>query len=85
MSVKNKNNYSADNSELKLSDVKLRYTCASYPPEYIDVGLKYGFGSDYKGVYFTDGKISYYKDLSFIKMLFTPIGVTWEQIENKLK
>lgn len=62
-----------------MTDVKLKYTCIAAPPENVYLGIAYTLGKDLKGYYFTDGKNIEYADIGYIKMLFTPIDLTWEK------
>jgi hypothetical protein len=66
-------------------DVKLKYTCAAFPPDYINMKTSYSFGKDDKGYYFTDGVKNHYAEFDLIKMFFTPVNKTWQEIELIIK
>lgn len=69
-------------------DIKLQYTCPAAPPEGINVSSTYMVNKDSKGFYFTDGNLcKYVKDdeIWLIKMFFTPIGVSWDEVSFKIE
>ena len=63
-------------------EIKLRYTCAAYPPIGVSIDVQYLFGKDAKGFYYKTSEEKFYADLWFIKMLFTPVGKTWNDVEK---
>jgi hypothetical protein len=62
--------------------IQLRYTCAAYPPLGIDMSLLYSLGKDTDGFYYANLDNKYHAELWFIKMLFTPVDKTWEEVEK---
>jgi len=69
---------------IKYNEIKLVYTCPAAPPDGIYMDRTYTIGKDNKGFFFTDGNyIEYVKeiDLWYIKMLFTPNGVIWGNVD----
>lgn len=68
---------------VKFNEVKLSYTCPSFPPDGISMDKAYSINKDSKGFFLTDGKyVEYVNDLSYVKMLFTPNGdVKWEDVD----
>lgn len=59
--------------------IRLEYTCPARPPEYIDMKALTVFGRDEKGFYWESLGKKYHADIEFIKMLFTPKSMTWEE------
>ena len=68
---------------IKYNEIKLVYTCPAAPPDGIYMDRTYTIGKDNKGFFFTDGNyIEYVKeiDLWYIKMLFTPQKILWDEV-----
>lgn len=55
------------------------YTCFALPPDGIKA-QKYSFDKDDKGYFVSDTNSKTYMELSEIKMMFTPIDNTWEDV-----
>jgi len=69
---------------IKYNKVKLSYTCPSFPPENIHIDRVYRIEKDEKGFFITDGNyVEYVKDsdLWYIKMLFSPSGILWQDVD----
>lgn len=63
-----------------MEKIKVNYTCASVPPDGIQINRVYAVGKDSKGYYFTDETITKYCEIEYIKILFSPIGTTWDKV-----
>jgi hypothetical protein len=66
---------------VKYSDVKLFYSCPAACPIGIFMDRSYVIKKDLKGFYFTDGNYEEYADIDYIKMLFSPQGITWDKVD----
>ena len=74
----------------KFNEVKLLYTCPSFPPEWVHMDRVYSIDKNDKGFFLTDGvsiEVIEEDQLEFIKMLFTPKDVDWSEVdfENEVK
>lgn len=60
--------------------VEIKYSSFATAPYGIKLSKVYSFGKDSKGYFFADKKNKVYTDLAEIKMLFTPIDKTWDEV-----
>lgn len=65
-------------SESPRPAIRLEYTCPARPPEYVDIKSLNVFGRDKDGFYWESSGKKYHSEIDFIKMLFTPMSMTWE-------
>jgi hypothetical protein len=65
--------------------IPLTYTCAAHPPEYIDIHTLNLFGRDNEGFYWEAAGKKYYAEIDFIRMLFSPKSMTWEEAMKIVK
>lgn len=65
--------------------IRLEYTCPARPPEYVDMKALNVFGRDDEGFYWEACGKKYHSEISFIKMLFTPKGMSWSDAINSVK
>lgn len=65
--------------------IRLEYTCAARPPEYVDVRSLITFGRDNEGFYWESSGKKYHSEIGFIRMLFTPKKMTWEEAIRSVK
>lgn len=72
---------------VKFNEVKLIYTCSALPPDGIFMNRIYHIVKKEDKFYFTDGVAEFEGTEEFIKMLFTPNGVEWSEVdfENGVK
>lgn len=59
---------------------KIIYTCPAVPPDGIVLSKVYEFGKDKKGFFYADKVKKVYAELKWIKMLFSPVEGTWDDI-----
>lgn len=59
---------------------EIKYSSFATPPYEIRLNKVYSFGKDSKGYFFADKKNKVYADLAEIKMLFTPVDKTWDEV-----
>lgn len=72
-------------SEVARAPILLKYTCAAYPPDYVNTRAENTFGRDAKGFYWESAGDKHYADIDFIKMLFTPKSITWDEAVRAVK
>lgn len=60
--------------------VEVKYSSPAYPPYGIKVNKTYSFEKTSEGYVLSDVKNKFVMELDEIKMLFTPIDKTWEEI-----
>jgi hypothetical protein len=65
--------------------IRLEYTCAARPPEYVDMKALNTFGRDNDGFYWESSGKKYHSEIDFIKMLFTPKGMSWSEAVKIVK
>lgn len=65
--------------------IRLEYTCAARPPEYVDITSLNTFGRDDEGFYWESSGKKYHSEIGFIRMLFTPKKMTWEEAIRSVK
>lgn len=69
---------------VKFNEVKLSYTCASFPPDGVKMDKLYHIINKDGKFYFTDGVTEFEGGESYIKMLFTPSGdIQWKDVNFK--
>lgn len=69
-----------------MENVQVKYTCFAIPPEDIQLNKTYSVGKDYKGYFYMDGKTIKYSTIDYIKMLFSPVEKTWDEVlTSKIK
>lgn len=61
------------------AEIRLEYSCAARPPEYIDIHALNIFGRDNDGFYWESCGKKYHSEIDFIRMLFTPKTMSWEE------
>jgi len=66
-----------------MKTVNLTYTSPSYPPLGIEVHRGYELNQDMEGYYVSNRGESFYFDYEVIKQLFTPVGLSWEEVEKE--
>ena len=68
-----------------MKNIQLKYTCAAYPPDGINMEHTYLFNVDSVGCFYKELPTSQpvYADIEFIKMLFSPIDNSWENVLGK--
>ena len=59
---------------------EIKYTSFAMPPYGIKLDKTYLFGKDSKGYFYADAKEKKYLDLDEIKVLFSPVDKTWDEI-----
>ena len=59
---------------------EIRYISFAMPPYGIKLDKKYLFGKDSKGYFYSDAKVKNYLDLDEIKILFSPVDKTWDEV-----
>jgi hypothetical protein len=72
---------------VKFNEVKLSYTCFAFPPDGVHIDKVYNIIKKENRLYFTDGIVEIEGEEKYIKMLFTPNGVEWKDVDfgnNKL-
>lgn len=60
--------------------VEVKYSSPAYPPYDIKVNKTYSFEKTSKGYVLSDVRKKYVMELDEIKMLFTPIEKTWDEV-----
>lgn len=60
--------------------VEVKYSSPAYPPYCIKVNKVYSFDKDSKGYFLFDVKNKIYMKLDEIKMLFSPVNKTWDEV-----
>ena len=65
--------------------VEVKYSSPAYPPYCIKVNKVYSFDKDSKGYFFFDVKNKIYMKLDEIKMLFSPVDKTWDEVFKVIK
>lgn len=65
--------------------IRLDYTCPARPPEYVDMKALNTFGRDNDGFYWESSGKKYHSEIDFIRMLFTPRGMSWSDAINAVK
>lgn len=60
--------------------VEVKYSSPAYPPYGIKVNKAYSFEKTSKGYALYDARKKYVMELDEIKMLFTPIDKTWDEV-----
>ena len=65
--------------------VELKYSSPAFPPHNIRVGRIYILEQDSDGYILSDAKGKIRMNLDEIKMLFTPVEKTWNEILDKPK
>ncbi len=66
-----------------MKSVILTYTSPSYPPQGIEVHRGYELGKDDNGSYVSNRGDIFYFDYEIIKQLFTPVGLSWKEVEKE--
>ena len=59
---------------------EIKYTCFATPPYDIKVEKVYSFGKDREGYFFEDVKCKKHLDIEEMKILFTPVDKTWDEV-----
>jgi hypothetical protein len=67
----------------KLVGVKMKYSSPAVAPKGINFGWIYTLKRDSRGYYIDDGNLEQVYELSLIKQMFTPIGITWDEISTE--
>lgn len=68
-----------------INDIKLKYSCAAYPPFGLKLNTEYLISKQKDGFHITDGNYDKALDLNFIKMCFNVEGSTWDSVSDLLK
>lgn len=71
--------------ESKNKKIRLLYTSPAFPPFDINMKKMYLLDKDNDGTFVSDGEKKIKIDYELIKTLFTPIGVTWEELDKDTK
>ncbi|HEY8888945.1 MAG TPA: hypothetical protein VIM70_01625 [Clostridium sp.] len=66
---------------IRFDKVKLSYTCYAFPPSGIHMDKVYHIVKKEDKLYFTDGVLEFEGEEDYIKMLFTPKNIKWEDVE----
>lgn len=72
-------------SRAQREPIRLEYTCAARPPDYVDIHSLNVFGRDNEGFYWECSGKKYHSEIGFIRMLFTPKSMTWEEAIKAVK
>lgn len=65
--------------------VEVRYSSPAFPPYGIKVNKVYLFDKDSKGYFLCSVKNKIYMELDEIKMLFSPVDKTWDEVLKTTK
>lgn len=59
---------------------KMIYSSVATPPKGVVLTNRYALEKDSKGYFYKVGKEKIYQDIELIKVLFSPIDKTWDEI-----
>ena len=60
--------------------VEVKYSSPAYPPYSLKTNKIYSFDKDSRGYFLFVGKEKTYMELDEVKMLFSPIEKTWDEV-----
>lgn len=64
---------------------EIKYNCYAVPPDGIKIEKTYTFGKDRNGYFYSDARNKTYLELDELKVLFAPIGKTWDEVLDEKK
>ena len=59
---------------------KMIYSSVAIPPDNVVLTNRYSLEKDSKGYFYNVGKKKVYQDIELIKILFSPIDKTWDEV-----
>lgn len=59
---------------------KMIYSSAATPPDNVVLTNRYSLEKDSKGYFYNVGKRKVYQDIELIKILFSPVDKTWDEV-----
>lgn len=59
---------------------KMIYSSVATPPDGVVLTNRYTLEKDSKGYFYKVGKEKVYQDIELIRVLFSPVGKTWEEV-----
>ena len=59
---------------------KMIYSSVATPPNGVVLTNRYSLEKDSKGYFYNVGKEKVYQDIELIKVLFSPIDKTWDEV-----
>ena len=59
---------------------KMIYSSVAIPPVDVVISYKYTLEKDSKGYFYYVGKEKVYQDIELIKVLFSPVDKTWDEV-----
>lgn len=59
---------------------KMIYSSVATPPDNVVLTNRYSLEKDSRGYFYNVGKRKVYQDIELIKILFTPVDKTWDEV-----
>ena len=59
---------------------KMIYSSVATPPDNVVLTNRYSLEKDSKGYFYNVGKKKVYQDIELIKILFSPVDKTWDEV-----
>lgn len=59
---------------------KMIYSSVATPPNGVVLTNRYSLEKDSKGYFYNVGKEKVYQDIELIKVLFSPVNKTWDEV-----
>ena len=59
---------------------KMIYSSVATPPNGVVITNRYSLEKDSKGYFYNVGKRKVYQDIELIKILFSPVDKTWDEV-----
>ena len=59
---------------------KMIYSSVATPPDNVVLTNRYSLEKDSRGYFFNVGKRKVYQDIELIKILFSPVDKTWDEV-----
>lgn len=59
---------------------KMIYSSVAIPPDNVVLTNRYSLEKDSKGYFYNVGKKKVYQDIELIKILFSPVDKTWDEV-----
>ena len=59
---------------------KMIYSSVAIPPDNVVLTNRYSLEKDSRGYFYNVGKRKVYQDIELIKILFSPVDKTWDEV-----
>ena len=59
---------------------KMIYSSVATPPDNVVLTNRYSLEKDSRGYFYNVGKENVYQDIELIKVLFSPVDKTWDEV-----